>query len=335
MGWMMGPWLVFGALILGATLMIYDGALDYPGPERLWRLIERHRLTHVGLSPTLVRALKPHGLAPVAGRDLSSLRAFASTGEPWNPEPWWWLFRDVGGSRVPILNYSGGTEISGGIVMNTLVQPIKPCAFAGPCPGIAADVVDEHGRPVRGQVGELVLRGPWIGMTRGFWRDPGRYEDTYWSRWPDTWVHGDFAYIDADGHWVLLGRSDDTLKIAGKRLGPAEVESILVAHPAVTEAAAIGVPDQTKGEALVAFVVLRPGQALTTTLSAQLSQQVADELGKPLRPKAVHAVTQIPKTRNAKVMRRLIRAAYLGQPLGDTSALENPESLDLIAHTRR
>ncbi len=335
MGWMMGPWLVFGALILGATLMIYDGALDYPGPERIWRLIERHRLTHVGLSPTLVRALKPHGLAPVAGHDLSSLRAFASTGEPWNPEPWWWLFRDVGRSRVPILNYSGGTEISGGIVMNTLVQPIKPCAFAGPCPGIAADVVDEHGRPVRGQVGELVLRGPWIGMTRGFWRDPGRYEDAYWSRWPDTWVHGDFAYIDADGHWVLLGRSDDTLKIAGKRLGPAEVESILVAHPAVTEAAAIGVPDETKGEALVVFVVLRPGQILTTALSAQLAQQVADELGKPLRPKAVYEVAQIPKTRNAKVMRRLIRAAYLEQPLGDTSALENPESLDLIAHTRR
>ena len=217
MGWMMGPWLVFGTLLLGATMLLYDGAPDYPDPGRLWSLVERHRVTALGLSPTLVRGLLQHGEAPVRAHDLCSLRKFASTGEPWNPDPWLWLFNVVGGGRLPIINYSGGTEISGGILMGNVLTPLKPCAFSGPVPGMAADVVDERGTPVREQVGELVLRQPWIGMTRGFWKSPQGYFDTYWSRFRNLWVHGDWAAIDGDGLWYILGRSDDTIKIAAKR----------------------------------------------------------------------------------------------------------------------
>jgi acetyl-CoA synthetase len=330
MGWMMGPWLVFGTLLLGSTMMLYDGALDYPAPDRLWALVERHRVTALGISPTLVRSLIKAGEEPVRRHDLSTLRKFGSTGEPWNPDPWLWLFNVVGGGRLPIINYSGGTEISGGIVMGNVLTPLKPCAFSGPVPGMAADVVDEHGRPVRGAVGELVLRQPWIGMTRGFWRDAQRYLDTYWSRFPGLWVHGDFAAVDADGLWYILGRSDDTIKVAGKRIGPAEVESILVAQPGVSEAAAIGVPDALKGEAIVCFCVLKPGQEPTPERRAGLMAAVAHELGKPLTPRDTRFVRDLPKTRNAKIMRRVIRAAYLGRDPGDLTSLENPSALEDI-----
>jgi acetyl-CoA synthetase len=212
---------------------------------------------------------------------------------------------------------------------------MKPCSFAGPPPGIAADVVDDQGRPVRNQVGELVVRAPWIGMTRGFWKDPERYEQTYWSRFPGVWVHGDWAAIDDDGLWYILGRSDDTIKIAGKRLGPAEVESVLVEHPSVLESAAIGVPDAMKGQALVCFCVLRPGHAAGPGLVDDLKALVASRLGKPLRPEAVEFVDDLPKTRNAKVMRRVIRAAYLGEPPGDISSLENPQAIEGITRRRQ
>jgi len=332
MGWMMGPWEVFGTLLLGATMMLYDGAPDFPGPDRVWSLVDRHKVTALGVSPTLIRALRRHGDEIVHRHDLSSLRKFASTGEPWNPDPWMWLFQNVGGGKLPIINYSGGTEISGGIVMGNVLTPMKPCAFSGPLPGMAADVVDENGNSVRGQVGELVIREPWIGMTRGFWKDRQRYIEAYWSRFPDVWVHGDWAAIDDDGLWYILGRSDDTIKIAGKRVGPAEVESVLVAHPQVSEAAAVGVPDPLKGEALVCFCVLKQDANGDIALAAQLKENVARDLGKALAPKEILFVRDIPKTRNAKVMRRVLRAAYLGEKLGDTSALENPASLDEIKH---
>ncbi len=330
MGWMMGPWLVFGTLLLGGTFVIYDGAPDFPGPDRVWALIARHKITTLGISPTLVRSLIQHGEDPFRRHDLSSLRFFASTGEPWNPEPWMWLFEKVGKGKRPIINYSGGTEISGGIVMGNPLLPIKACAFAGPCPGIAADVVDENGRSIRGQVGELVIRAPWIGMTRGFWKDPERYFATYWSRWPDTWVHGDFAAIDADGLWYILGRSDDTIKVGGKRLGPAEVESLLVNHPKVIEAAAIGAPHPIKGSELVVFCVLANGVQGDDQLKVELEKLVTASMGKPLTPRAILFVRDLPKTRNAKVMRRMVRAAYLGEDLGDTSSLVNPEAVKEI-----
>jgi acetyl-CoA synthetase len=334
LGWMMGPWLIYGALILGGTIVLYDGAPDYPGPDRLWQFCANHKVEVLGISPTLVRALAVHGDEPPRRHDLSALRIFGSTGEPWNLEPWWWLFEKVGGGRVPIINYSGGTEISGGILMGNPLLPAKPCSFPAPCPGIAADVVDDQCRPVRGTVGELVIRKPWIGMARGFLHDPQRYLDTYWSRWPGVWVHGDWARIDEDGHWYILGRSDDTLKIAGKRVGPAEVESVLVGHESVAEAAAVGVPHETKGNCLVTFCVLADGHPAGEALAAELALLVAAQLGKPLKPDRVLFVAALPKTRNAKVMRRLIRAAYLGEDTGDVTALENPSALEAIARSR-
>ena len=215
--------------------------------------------------------------------------------------------------------------------MGNPLLPLKPCAFSGACPGMAADVVNENGQPVRGQVGELVIRAPWIGMTRGFWKDPQRYLDTYWSRWDNIWLHGDFAAIDSDGLWYILGRSDDTLKIAGKRLGPAEVESVLVRHPEVVESAAIGVPDEVKGMALVVFCVLRKtARSASEQVRAELKETIIRALGKPLAPKAILFVSDLPKTRNAKVMRRVIRAAYLGLDPGDTSSLVNPDAVQEI-----
>ena len=335
MGWMMGPWAVSGTLMLGATLVIYEGTPDYPGPDRLWALAARHSVTVMGVSPTIVRSLMTHGDEPVKRHDLSAIRIFGSTGEPWNSVPWHWLFETVGGGERPIINYSGGTEVSGGIVGCTTITPIKPCSFSGPIPGIAADVVDDEGRPVRNQVGELVIRKPWPGMTRGFWQDPARYESAYWERFPGIWVHGDWAAVDSEGFWYILGRSDDTIKVAGKRLGPAEVESAAGAHPAVSEAAAIGAPHAVKGEAVIVFAVLRAGIEPSDALREEIRGVVTKALGPALKPEAVYFVTQLPKTRNGKVLRRLIRGRYLGKTdLGDLSALESPEALDAISQAR-
>jgi acetyl-CoA synthetase len=332
LGWMMGPWVIYGALILGATVCLYDGAFDHPAPDRLWAFCAKHRINMLGLSPSLVRALAVHGPDLPRRHNLSPLRVLASSGEPWDPASWRWLFENVGKRRVPIINYSGGTEISGGILSNTVLHSIKPCGFAAPCPGIDAGVVDESGRGIRGSVGELIIRSPWIGQARGFWRDATRYMETYWSRFPGIWVHGDWAEIDDDGHWFILGRSDDTMKIAGKRVGPAEVESILVEHTDVIEAAAIAIPDARKGAAMVVFCVVdREG----ADLEAELIARVTEALGKPLRPDRIHLVPAIPKTRNAKFMRRILRAAYLGEDLGDLTALENPGALEAIRNLRR
>jgi len=334
MGWMMGPWLVFGALALGASFFMFDGAPDFPGPNRLWEMVEKHKITTLGVSPTLIRALIAHGEAPFRKHNLSSLRYFASTGEPWNPDPWMWLFEKVGESKRPIINYSGGTEISGGIIMGNPIQALKPAAFSAACPGIAADVFDEDGNSVVNQVGELVIKTPWIGMTRGFWKDPKRYEESYWARWENIWVHGDWAARDTDGMWYILGRSDDTIKIAGKRLGPAEVESILVEHPSIIEAAAIGIPHDIKGSELVVFCILAPGAERSDRLQKELVEMVVKAMGKPLAPKEIFFVKDLPKTRNAKVMRRMVRSAYLRLDLGDTSSLVNPEAVDEIIKTR-
>jgi acetyl-CoA synthetase len=337
LGWMMGPWAISGALLLGARLVLYEGAPDWPDAGRLWSLVARHRVTHFGVSPTLIRALRVHGEAPVRDHDLGSLRVLGSTGEPWNPDPWHWAFEVVGGGRLPIVNYSGGTEIGGGIVGCSLLRPIRPTSFNGPCPGLAADIVDAAGRPIRAAVGELAIRAPWPGMTRGFWAEPDdeRYLETYWGRIPGLWVHGDWATTDADGYWYIHGRSDDTLKVAGKRVGPAEVEACAVAHPAVAAAAAIGVPDELKGEAIVILCVPRPGATWDVSVALEVSGFVVRDLGKPVRPRSVVAVSDLPRTRSGKVMRRVARAAWLGLDPGDTSALENPASVEAIARLGR
>ncbi|WP_293172058.1 AMP-binding protein [Oceanithermus sp.] len=335
MGWMMGPWAILGSLLLGSTVFLYEGAPDYPGPDRLWQMVARHGITHLGISPTLIRALIPHGEEPVKKHDLSSLRVLGSTGEPWNPEPYQWFFQTVGGGRCPIVNYSGGTEVSGGILGCTVFKPIAEASFNTPAPGIKAAVLNDEGEPVVGQVGELAVLAPWPGMTKGFWNDPERYERTYWSRFKDVWVHGDWALVDEEGYWFILGRSDDTLKIAGKRVGPAELESAAIRHPAVQEAGAVGVPHEVKGEVPVLFVVLRPEFEGSEELAAEIAEKVAEVLGKPMKPAAVHFVSDLPKTRNAKVMRRLLKAAYLGESTGDTSALVNPEVLDEVRRLRK
>ena len=334
-GWMMGPWAISGTLMLGATLALYEGTPDYPGPDRLWDYAERHGVTIMGVAPTVIRSLMAHGDEPVRKHDLSRLRILGASGEPWNSQPWHWAFEVVGNGRCPIINYSGGTEISGGIVGCTTISPIKPCSFSGPVPGMAADVVDDDGHSIRSSVGELVIRQPWPGMTRGFWKDPERYEAAYWRRLPGLWVHGDFAVIDQDGYWYILGRSDDTIKVAGKRLGPAEVESAAVAHRDVNEAAAVGVPHPIKGEAVIVFAVLRPGTEPSEKLRAEIQAEIVRVLGPALKPETVLFVGALPKTRNGKVLRRLIRARHLGKTdLGDLSALESPEALEEIARAR-
>ena len=326
MGWIMGPWTVVGVGALGGTIVFAEGAPDWPAPDRLWRTVEQERVTSLGLSPTLARALLPHG-APEA--DLSSLRTFVTTGEPWNPEPYRWLFEEVGGSRVPVINCSGGTEVGACFLSPAPVTPIKACSLGGPALGMAMDVVDAEGNSLvaSGEVGELVCRKPFPGMTRGFWRDPDKFVETYWSRLPGVWVHGDWASVDGDGFWFLHGRSDDTLNVAGKRIGPAELESAAVGHVAVQEAAAIGVPDEVKGETSWIFCVLLPGVAPSEELAAEIGAHVAGELGKAFKPSRILIVGALPKTRSAKIVRRAVRASALGTDPGDLSSLENPESL--------
>ena len=334
MGWLTGPVVVFGSLINGACAVLYEGSPDYPQADRVWQLGARHQATHIGVSPTLVRSLMQHGDAIAQGHDLSALRTFTSTGEPWNREPWLWLFDTVGGGRYPIINYAGGTEIGGGILTNVLIKPISPVTFNTRMPGMAAEVCDNQGQPVRQTLGELVLAKPWIGMTHSFWQEPERYEQSYFDRFPNTWVHGDWAIIDGEGFWTITGRSDDTLNVAGKRIGPAEMESILVSHAQVLEAGAIGVPDEIKGETPVCFVVLHPGTVPDAALDAELLDLIGRKLGKAMRPKQLHYVSELPKTRNGKVMRRVIRAAYLGQDAGDLTSMDNTDALVVISNCR-
>jgi acetyl-CoA synthetase len=330
MGWIMGPWEVVGGMALGCTVVFAEGAPDWPQPDRLWGLVESEHVSILGLSPTLTRALIPHGEELVARHDLSSLRVLVTTGEPWNPEPYRWLFENVGGGRCPIINCSGGTEVGACFLSPTVAAPIKACSLGGPALGMAMDVVDADGRSVRGEVGELVCRKPFPGMTRGFWRDRERYLDSYWRRLPGIWVHGDWASVDEDGYWFLHGRSDDTLNIAGKRVGPAELESAVVAHPSVAEAAAVGVPHELKGEVAWVFCALVPGAEPSDELAAELRGVAADELGKAFAPERVLFVSALPKTRSAKIVRRAVRAKALGSDPGDLSSLENPEILEEI-----
>jgi acetyl-CoA synthetase len=325
MGWIMGPWTVVGSGALGAAVVYMEGAPDRPD-DRLWRLVEEERVTMLGVSPTLIRALIPKG-EPRA--DLSSLRVVTTTGEPWNAAPYAWLNRHVAGDgRIPIANISGGTEVGACFLSVALTEPTKPLSLGFPALGQAMDVVGPDGAPVRGEVGELVCRRPWPGMTRGIWGDDERYLDTYWRRFPGVWTHGDWATVDEDGFWFLHGRSDDTMSVGGKRLGPAEVESILTLHPAVIESAVVGVPDDVKGEAIWCFVVA--GADAPPDLAEELRALVAEHLGTAFRPSRVVVVPELPRTRSAKILRRAIRATVTGTEPGDLSSLENPGALEAI-----
>jgi acetyl-CoA synthetase len=330
LGWIMGPWEIVGAGALGSTIFLFDGAPNHPGPDRLWDMVERHRITTLGISPTLIRALIPAGEEEVRRHDLSSLRILGSTGEPWNPDPYLWFLREVGGNRCPIINISGGTEVGACFLSPLPINDLKPCTLRGPALGMDVDVWSPDGRPVPpGQVGELVCKKPWPAMTRGIWKDPQRYLDTYWNRWPDVWVHGDWASVDADGFWFLHGRSDDTMNVAGKRVGPAEVESALAHHRMVAESAAVGIPDPVKGEAIWCFVVTKAGGG-SDALAIELAAVVSEHLGKAFKPSRIVFVDELPKTRSAKIVRRALRAVVMGKEPGDLSSLENPGALDAI-----
>jgi acetyl-CoA synthetase len=255
---------------------------------------------------------------------MGSLRLLGSSGEPWDEAAWLWFFERVGRRRLPIINISGGTEIIGCFLFPLPIQPLKPCSLGGPAPGMATDVVDEHGESVRGRKGYLVCRQPAPSMTRGIWNDPARYVETYWSRFPGMWYHGDWASVDDDGHWFLHGRADESMNVAGRKVGPAEVEEAMMQHAGVAEAAVIGVPDELKGEAIVGYVVLKPG---ATADGASVCAKVVEVLGPTFRPREILTVPELPKTQSGKIVRRLIRQKYLGEPLGDLSTVANPWAL--------
>jgi acetyl-CoA synthetase len=327
MGWMLGPLMIVGALQFGAGIVFIEGLPNYPDNDRLWRIVERNKVTVLGLAPTAARSLRAATGGVRPDHDLSSLRAFTSTGEAWDVPTWHWLFETVGEKRLPILNYSGGTETGGGILSNYTMAPIAPASFAGPLLGMDVDVLDTEGRP-SDAIGELVVRNTWPGMTHSFWRDDQRYLGTYWDRWPDIWVHGDLASVDADGYWHIHGRSDDTIKVAGRRVGPAEIESALVTLSEVAEAAVIGVPDPDKGSRIVAFITLKPAVGALAQKDAEAA--VTRLVGKAMVPSQIIIVSGLPKTKNGKIMRRAIRSRFLGEPAGDMSALDTATPLELI-----
>ncbi|HMO45931.1 MAG TPA: AMP-binding protein [Rubrivivax sp.] len=329
-GWLVGPLQVTAALLAGATVVLVEGAPDYPETGRLWRLVARHRVSFLGIGPTVARMMKRHAGKPCRQNDLSCLRVAASTGEPWDPDSWTWVCESVLDGNAPLMNYSGGTEV-GGLLATNVLYPIKPASFSGPIPGTGADIVDEQGNSLApGQVGELVMRQACIGMTRGLWRDPGRYLDSYWRRIPGMWVHGDWASRDADGSWFIHGRSDDTIKIAGKRTGPAEIEALLLATHMVSDAAAVAIPDPVKGAALVCVVIPADGARANARLRSDLAHAVVSGLGSSFRPKRIVFSSDLPRTRNLKTMRRVVRAALLEEDPGDLSTLMNPEAVDTI-----
>ena len=329
-GWLVGPLQVTAALLAGATVVMAEGTPDYPETDRLWRLVARHRVSFLGIGPTVARMMKRHGGHPCRQHDLSCLRVAASTGEPWDPDAWAWVCGSVLEGNAPLMNYSGGTEV-GGLLATNVLYPIKPASFSGPIPGTGADIVDEQGNSVApGQVGELVMRQACIGMTRGLWRDPERYLDSYWRRIPGMWVHGDWASRDDDGSWFIHGRSDDTIKIAGKRTGPAEIEALLLATHQVVDAAAVAIPDAVKGAALVCVVIPADGVPASAGLRAELADAVVSGLGRSFRPRRIVFCSDLPRTRNLKTMRRVVRAALLDEHPGDLSTLMNPEAVDAI-----
>lgn len=332
LGWIVGPKIFIGATLLGATLVIAEGTPDWPDPLRMWRMAAAHRVTIIGVVPTMVRQLMRNRVEQaIEELDLSTLRATISIGEPWTPAAWEWFFRHVCRQKIPILNYAGGTECGGAILIASFMRPIGPCAFAHSVPGCGADVVDATGRSLPpGEMGELVMRRPSIGMTRGIWKDPDRYVESYWRTIPGVWVQGDLASRDRDGSWYLHGRSDDTIKIAGKRTGPAEIEAVVIGTGLVADAAVVGVPDPVTGSALACVCVPAAQTGDLARLKQAIVEAVGAQLGASYRPRRVVLVSDLPRTRNQKIMRRVVRAVLSGTPLGDLSSLANPEAIEAI-----
>jgi len=328
MGWMVGAMCACIPSYFGASLLVAEGTPDFPDTGRFWRLVQDHKVTYLGVAPTLIRGLMRYGDEEVERYDFSALRIAVSGGEAWTEAPWRWFFEHVCKKKLPFLNIVGGTEVGGCNFTGTVHHPLRPGSFGMGGLGVGADIVDEAGKSVAaGQVGELVLRNPNIGFTKSLWRDDERYLDSYWRTLPGIWVHGDFAMRDEDGLYYILGRSDDTIKVSGKRTGPSEIETLLTGTGKVSEAAVIGVPDPVKGSAIVCVCVPMPGVAADAVLEQELAAAVVHGMGTSYRPRQVLLVSDLPKTRNMKIMRRVVRAVYEGKSPGDLSSLVNPETV--------
>jgi len=330
MGWMVGAMCACIPSFAGGRLLIAEGTPDYPDTGRFWRLIAEHRVTYLGVSPTIVRGMMRYG-EEVDNYDLSGLRITTSGGEAWTEAPWRWFFEHVCKSKIPIINISGGTEVGGCIFTGTANHPMNPCSFSRPALGVGADIVDLSGnRAPDGEVGELVLRHASIGLTKSLWKADQRYLESYWNTIPGIWVHGDFAMRGRDGLYYILGRSDDTIKISGKRVGPAELEGVLTATGKVAEAAVFGIPHPVKGSAIVCACVPMARTQDPTALSEELSRALVHGMGASYRPDRILLVDDLPRTRNMKIMRRVLRAVFEDRDPGDLSALANPEAVDQL-----
>ena len=337
MGWVMGPLTLLSVLLAGATLVLAEGAPSMPDdPFRLLRIAADRGVTHMGVAPTLVRQFMAQDPAALAGYDLSKLRIVASTGEPWTDDAWLWQVKHICNNRAVPLNIAGGTELFGAILTSTVLHPQKPSGFSGQALGVGANILRADGTEADiGEVGELVVTVPPLGLAPTIWQDKPRYIETYWSRYPGIWYHGDWVRQDDDGTWYILGRSDDTLNIAGKRIGPPEIEGAMTATGKVLDVAAIAAPDDLKGVAVVCVCVPAPGVAPDAALVAMLKEQVGVEVSKPFRPREIYFVEGLPKTRTMKTMRRVVRAAFLGEDMGDLSPVSNPETIAPIVALRK
>ncbi|MFQ6064600.1 MAG: acetate--CoA ligase [Candidatus Bathyarchaeia archaeon] len=334
-GWVTGhSYIVYAPLILGATSVIYEGAPDYPKPDRWWRMVEDYGVTIFYTSPTAIRMHMRYGEKWAQTHNLSSLRLLGTVGETINPEAWMWYYKHIGRGRCQIMDTWWQTETGSFVISPLPITPLKPGSATKPLPGFTADIYSEEGKPVEKGGGDLYLLTPWPAMLRGLYKAPERYVKTYWSKLPHMYLTGDKARKDEDGYFWIQGRADDILKVAGHRIGNYEVESALVSHEKVAEAVVIGKPHEIKGESIVAFVVLREGVEPTDELRSELREHVAHEMGKLARPDEVWFVGDVPKTRSGKIMRRVVRARVLGEPLGDLSTLRNPEAVDEIAYAK-
>jgi len=337
-GWITGhTYNVYAPLALGVTSLIFEGTPDYPAQDRWWNMIERHGVTILYTTPTAIRMFMKFGEQWITKHDLSSLRLLGTVGEPINPEAWRWYYRIIGKEKLPIIDTWWQTE-TGGFMIAPLsgleLMPLKPGSATNPLPSINAEVYDEKGKPTpTGTKGFLVVKTPWPGMLETIWKDPDRYQATYFGRWPNIYYTGDYAVKDPDGYFWLLGRADEVLKVAGHRIGTVELESALVSHPAVSEAAVMGKEDALKGEVPVAFVTLRSGFSPSDELRADLVKHIRNTIGPIATPDAIVIVGRLPKTRSGKIMRRLLKAVLAGQALGDVSTLEDEASIDEIKAT--
>ena len=329
-GWITGlVWNVYGLLEMGATAVIYDGAIDWPDYNQIWDMLYEYKATIFGISPTAVRMFKKNKVEPRKLHNLDFLRNIPTTGEPIDEESWQWLFEKVGNKKIPIMNLSGGTEIGGAMLSVFPGMKLKPTTVGMPCPGIDLDVVDDDGNSICNQKGYLIVKTPWPGMTKGLLNDKERYLETYWSRFENVWFHGDYVMVDNDGLWYMLGRVDDVINISGHRLSTVEIEQNVISHKKISDAAAISIPDEITGDAIVLFIVLSNKES-RKNIEEEIINHVSEKIGKLARPKRVIIMPELPKTKTGKIMRRLLKAKLLGFPLGDLSSVENPQVLDKL-----